>query len=92
MYGKFLGIDFGNDEIKVAVINRTLREEKLEEYYSIAVPSNVSDEDATFKASLEEHSVTKRGCFYCYYNTTNINKGAEFSFYRFKKNQPGLPL
>ncbi len=58
MYGKFLGIDFGNDEIKVAVINRTLREEKLEEYYSIAVPSNISDEDAVFKASLEEHSVT----------------------------------
>ena len=30
MYGKFLGLDFGNDEIKVAVINRSLREDKLE--------------------------------------------------------------
>ncbi len=58
MYGKFLGIDFGNDDIKVSVINRTLREEKLEKYYSIAIPSNISDEDATFATSLEEHSVT----------------------------------
>jgi len=58
MYGKFLGIDFRNDDIKVALINRSLREEKLEEYYTITVPSNVSDEDATFKTSLEEHSVT----------------------------------
>jgi len=57
MYGKFLGIDFGNDDIKVVVINRTLREEKLEEYYSITVPSNLTDDDATFKTSLEEHSV-----------------------------------
>ena len=58
MYGKFFGIDFGNDDIKVSVINRTLREEKLEKYYSIAIPSNISDEDATFAVSLEEHSVT----------------------------------
>ncbi len=58
MYGKFLGIDFGNDDIKVAVINRSLREEKLEGHYSITLPSNFSDEDATVKTSLEEHSVT----------------------------------
>lgn len=57
MYGKFFGIDFGNDGIKVAVINRTLREEKLEEYYSITMPSNLADKDATFKTSLEQHSI-----------------------------------
>ena len=58
MYGKFLGLELGNDEIKVSVINRTLREEKLENHFSITAPSNLSDDDATFKTSLEQHSVT----------------------------------
>ena len=58
MYGKFLGLELGNDDLKVSVINRTLREEKLENHFSLTSPSNLSDDDATFKTSLEQHSVT----------------------------------
>ena len=54
MYGKIIGIDFGNGTLKLCVVNRTLREEKLLQRTSFATPSSISDLDHSLASKLEE--------------------------------------
>ena len=54
MYGKFVGIDFGNNDLKLCVVNRSLREERLESKRRITVPSKIVDSDETLISSLDD--------------------------------------
>jgi len=54
MYGKFVGIDFGNKDLKLCVVNRSLREERFEFKKRITLPSEIVDSDETLLSSLDD--------------------------------------
>ena len=54
MYGKFVGIDLGNNDLKICVVNRSLREERFEFKKRITLPSKLVDSDETLLSSLDE--------------------------------------
>ena len=68
MFGKFIGIDLGSNDLKLCVVKRSLREEKVEAKRCITLPSKIVDGDEGFISLLDDLDITN--CNICTAITT----------------------
>ncbi|MGI9554161.1 MAG: hypothetical protein ACR2NC_04480 [Thermodesulfobacteriota bacterium] len=58
MYGKFIGIDLSNNDLKLCAVNRSLREERFESKKRITLPEKVLDSDVELFSPLDDLDIS----------------------------------
>ena len=62
MYGRIAGIDFGSSDIKLSIINKSFREQKLVDKLSITVTDNFEGLKTAVLSKLRDNSVHQGDC------------------------------